>query len=153
MNKIRKFFTAYEHAVNSFDADLLSTQFVESYMGADPNGVSCHRNDRSLHEAIAQRRDMYEQMGFRFAEILSIAETPIDDYYTMAKVHWRLVFEKIKGQPREFKFFITYFLFEAPEGLRIVFFIAREDEQKVLRDAGLLPAQPEPVNLRHVILH
>jgi len=153
MNKVRKFFTAYEHAVNSFDADLLSAQFVESFMGADPNGVFCHRNDQSLHEAVAQRRDMYEQMGFRFAEILSIAETPIDEHYMMAKVHWRMVFEKIKGQPREFKFFITYFLFEAPEGLRIVFFIAREDEQKVLREAGLLPAQPEPVNLRHVILH
>lgn len=153
MTKIRKFFNAYEHGVNSFDVDLLSAQFQEAFMGADPNGVFCYRNDASLREAIQQRRDVYEQMGFKFAEILSIADTPIDEHYTMAKVHWRMVFEKIKGQPREFKFFITYFLFDSPQGLRIVFFIAREDEQKVLRDAGLLPAQRETVDLRHVILH
>lgn len=153
MTKLRKFFNAYEHGVNSFDVDLLSAQFQEAFMGADPNGVFCYRNDAILREAIQQRRDVYEQMGFKFAEILSIADTPIDEHYTMAKVHWRMVFEKIKGQPREFKFFITYFLFDSPQGLRIVFFIAREDEQKVLRDAGLLPAQRETVDLRHVILH
>ena len=134
MNKIRKFFVGYEHGVNSFDADLISAQFPEAFMGADPSGVFCHRNDTSLRESVAQRRDMYERMGFKFAEILNIAETPIDEHYTMAKVHWRLVFEKVKGQPQEFKFVITYFLYDSPEGLRIVFFIAREDEQKVLRD-------------------
>ena len=153
MNKLRRFFTAYEHAVNNFDAESISAQFVESFMGADPNGVFCHRNDASLKEAVAQRRDIYAQMGFKFAEVLSLAETPIDEHYTMAKVHWRVVFEKIKGQPQEFKFFITYFLYDSGDGLRIVFFIAREDEQKVLREAGLLPAQPEQVNLRQVILH
>ena len=153
MNRIRKFFTAYEHAINTFDPALVSSHFVDSFMGADPNGVFCHRNDASLRQAVEQRRDMYTQMGFKFVEVLNVSESPIDEHYTMAKVQWRVVFEKVKGQPKEFKFQITYFLYDSPEGLRIVFFIAREDEQKVLREAGLLPAQPEPVNLRQVILH
>ena len=153
MNKIRKFFAAYEESVNSFNPDLVSAQFVTSFMGADPNGVACYQNDESLRQAVLQRRDFFTQLGYKFAEILSVADTPIDETYTMAKVHWRMIFEKVKGQPQEFKFFVTYFLYDSPDGLRIVFYIAREDEEKVLREAGLLPLQAESVAGRHVTLH
>lgn len=153
MNKVRKFFAAFEEGVNTFNPDLVSSQFVASFMGADPNGVSCYRNDDSLRAAISQRRELFTQMGFRFAEILSVADTPIDEHYTMAKVHWRMIFEKVKGQPQEFKFFVTYFLFDSPDGLRIAFYIAREDEEKVLREAGLSSHQVESVAGRNVTLH
>lgn len=153
MTKIRRFFAAYAQGVNNFDPDLVSTQFLDSFMGAGPGGVACYRNDATLRAALKQRRSLFEQMGFKFAEALNIAENPIDEHYTMAKVHWRMVFEKQAGQPQEFKFFVTYFLFDSPDGLRIAFYISREDEQKVLRDAGLLPRQPEPWESRHVTLH
>lgn len=57
----------------------------------------------------------------------------------MAKVHWRMVFEKDAGKPQTFEFDITYFVFDAGEGPKVAFYISHEDEQKVMREAGLIP--------------
>jgi hypothetical protein len=153
MTKIKDFFAAYERGVNNFDPDLISSQFMEVFMGADPNGVFCHRNDQSLRDAVTQRRAVYMQMGFKSGELLGISSTELDARYTLAKVHWRMVFEKERGRTQAFRFFITYILFDGPEGLRIVLFIAHDDEEKVLREAGLLPLPTEPVQARQAILH
>ena len=109
-------------------------------MGADPNGVVCGKNDENFREAIPQRKVFFQQIGFKSAKILNIDETALDERYTMAKVHWHMVFEKEKGNPLDFKFFITYFLFDPGSGPKVVFYISHDDEQKVMRDAGLIPA-------------
>jgi hypothetical protein len=64
-----------------------------------------------------------------------------DERYTMAKVHWRMVFEKDPGKPLDFKFFITYFLFDQGSGPKVAFYISHDDEQKVMREAGLIPEE------------
>jgi hypothetical protein len=73
--------------------------------------------------------------------ILSVAEAPLDGHYTMAKIHWHMTFEKQPGLPLDFRFYITYFLFDQGSGPRIVFYISHDDEQRVMREAGLIPAE------------
>ena len=92
-----------------------------------------------FRKAIPQRQEFFRQIGFRSAKILDIAETSLDERYTMAKVHWHMRFEKERGNILDFKFFITYFLFDPGTGPRVVFYISHDDEQKVMRDAGLIP--------------
>ena len=139
MSKIEQFFERYEEGANTFDPDVATSQFAESFMGADPNGALCGENNEKFREAIPQRKAFFQQIGFKSAKILSIDETPLDKRYTMAKVHWQMVFEKEQGSPLDFKFFITYLLFDPGSGPRVVFYISHDDEQKVMKDAGLIP--------------
>jgi hypothetical protein len=136
--KVKKFFDEYERGANNFDPELVRSLFVANFMGADPNGVVCIPNDDKFRDAIVQRRDLFKQLGFQCAEILHLTETRVDDKYTMVEVHWHMIFEKEPGKEQDFKFFITYFVFDSAEGLKIVFYISREDERKVMREAGLL---------------
>lgn len=138
MNKIDRFFQIYEKGANNFDPDLVTSQFAKQFIGADPNGVLCIANDENFREAIPQRKEFFKQIGFRSAKVLDVAETPLDERYIMAKVHWQMVFEKEPGSAQEFKFYITYFLFDPGTGPKVVFYISHDDEQKVMSDAGLI---------------
>jgi hypothetical protein len=140
MTAIREFFARYEDGANSFDPDLVCSQFTTEFMGGGPNGVVCFKNGDDLRGWIEDRRSFFQEIGFRFANILDLEETPLDDHYTMAKVHWNMVFEKEEGRPLDFKFCITYFLFDSGPGPKVAFWISHDDEQKVMQEAGLIPA-------------
>lgn len=143
MTKIERFFAHYEQGANSFDPDIVTSKFSDCFMGGDPNGVVCIQNNEVFRKAISQRQTFFQQIGFRSAKILGLTETPLDERYTMAKVHWRMIFEKQPAHPHDFTFFITYFLFDAGIGPKVVFYVSHDDEQKIMRDAGLIPYAPE----------
>ena len=56
MTKIERFFARYEEGANSFDPDIVTSHFLNSFMGGDPNGVVCVQNDEAFRKAIL--RDM-----------------------------------------------------------------------------------------------
>jgi hypothetical protein len=93
VTKIEQFFARYEKGANSFDPDLVSSEFTASFVGGDPNGVVCVQNDEAFRKAIPERRAFLQEIGFRAARILGVVETPLDERYTMAKVHWHMIFE------------------------------------------------------------
>jgi hypothetical protein len=140
MEKVRRFFARYEEGANSFDPELMSSLYLAEFMAGDPNGVSCGKNDDNLKASFSQRKAFFEQIGFRRAKVLNMDATPLDGRYTMAKIHWQMTFEKDPGKPLDFRFFITYFLFDPGSGPKAAFWISHEDEQAVMRDAGLIPA-------------
>lgn len=139
MTKIDEYFERYEKGANSFDPDLMCSLYTAEFMAGDPNGVSCGRNGQELRDAIVQRRKFFGQIGFRQARILGTEATPLDERYTMAKVHWHMTFEKEAGRPLDFRFFVTYFLYDDGTGPKAAFWISHEDEQRVMREAGLIP--------------
>jgi hypothetical protein len=139
MAKIEDFFARYEEGANSFDPDLLSSLYTDEFMAGGPSGVSCGRNDQTLREAFSQRKELFQRIGFKRAKVLQVQATPLDDRYTMAKVHWHMTFEKEAGQALDFRFFITYFLYDPGTGPKAAFWISHDDEQRVMREAGLLP--------------
>ncbi|MHB8902433.1 MAG: nuclear transport factor 2 family protein [Thermoguttaceae bacterium] len=109
MGKIEEFFARYEEGANSFDPDLVTCLYTAEFMAGDPNGVSCGRNDRALRDAVIRRKEFFQQIGFQRATILHVEATPLDEKYTMVKVHWHMTFEGQPGHALDFKFFITYF--------------------------------------------
>ena len=139
MNKIESFFARYEEGANTFDPALMASLYTAEFMAGDPNGVSCGRNDQALREAFVKRKAMFQRIGFKSAKVLNVDATPLDERYTMAKVHWHMRFEKEPGHPLDFRFFITYVLFDDGSGPKAAFWISHEDEQQVMRDAGLIP--------------
>jgi hypothetical protein len=141
VTKIAQFFARYEEGANSFDPEVVSAAFTASFLGGDPHGVVCVHNDAAFRQAIPERHAFFQAIGFRSAKILSVVETPLDERYTMAKVHWHLLFEQPRGHALPFTFFITYFLFDPGSGPKVVFYISHDDEQKVMQEAGLIPAE------------
>jgi len=141
MAKIEEFFARYEEGANSFDPDLMSSLYTAEFMAGDPNGVSCGRNDQALRDAFVRRKEFFQQIGFKRAKVLSVEATPLDEKFTMAKVHWHMTFEKQLGHPLDFKFFITYFLYDSGTGPKAAFWISHDDEQRVMREAGLIPLE------------
>lgn len=141
MTRIDGFFARYEEGANSFDPELMSSLYTAEFMAGDPNGVSCGRNDQALRDAFARRKEFFRQIGFKRAKILHVEATPLDGQYTMAKVHWHMTFEKQPGHPLDFKFFITYFLYDAGSGPKAAFWISHDDERRVMREAGLIPGE------------
>jgi hypothetical protein len=47
-------------------------------------------------------------------------------------------YEIAAGDPLDFKFYVTYFLFDPGSGPKVVFWISHEDGQKVMQEAGLI---------------
>lgn len=140
MAKIEEFFARYEEGANTFDPDLMVSLYTAEFMGGDPNGVSCGRNDQALRDAIIRRKEFFQQIGFKRAKILHVESTLLDDRYTMAKVHWHMTFEKQPGHPLDFRFHITYFLYDPGTGPKAAFWISHDDEQAVMKEAGLIPS-------------
>lgn len=137
--RIDDFFARYEEGANSFDPELMASLYTSEFMAGDPGGVSCGRNDQTLRDAFIHRKTFFQQIGFKRARILHVAATPLDGHYTMAKVHWQMTFEKQPGHPLDFRFFITYFLHDPGSGPKAAFWISHDDEQHVMREAGLVP--------------
>jgi hypothetical protein len=48
-----------------------------------------------------------------------------------------------KRRPIDFKFYVTYFLLNKDDSLKVVFYISHGDEQKALQEKGLLPVEGE----------
>lgn len=139
MTTIDEFFSRYEQGANSFDPDLMASLYTPEFLAGDPHGVACGRNDQALRDAFVRRKAFFEQIGFKRAKILQVQATPLDARYTMAKVHWLLTFERQPGQPLDFRFHITYFLHDPGTGPKAAFWISHDDEQQVMREAGLIP--------------
>lgn len=140
MDTIQDFFARYEEGANTFNPDLMSSLYLSEFMGADPNGVACGKNDAAFKAAFGQRKAFFQQIGFRRAKVLGIEATALDLRYTMAKVHWQMSFEKDAGKPLDVRFFVTYILFDPGSGPQAAMWISHEDEQAVMRAAGLIPA-------------
>jgi hypothetical protein len=136
---IRQFFQKYEEGANTFDPDLVTSQFAEVFIGGGPNGVFDGQNDERFREAIPQRKAFMEQIGFKRARIESLDETVLDGHYSMVAVQWRMTFQQEPDRVQDAEFEILYFLFIRNEQPKVVMYISHDDEEETMREMGLLP--------------
>jgi len=83
-----------------------------------------------------QAAEFYKSVGQEYAKILSMEELPMSDHYTLVKVHWGARFKKTGAQLIEFD--VSYLLQKTGPEPKIILFIAHQDEQKAMRELGLL---------------
>lgn len=141
MKGLDEFFTSYEEGANSFDADLLASQYTGCFIAAAPKGTVCVSNDAKWKEAAAERKRLFQSLGFRFAKILGKEVTRIDHAYAMVEVHWHLRFDNPSSRQADFKFSSTYFVCTADGVPKVCFYISHEDEEEVMKEAGLVPME------------
>ncbi len=140
--RLEKFFAGYEARTNraldgEIDIEAIAEAFSNCFIGASLNGVMCGKNDEKLRAAISQGMEFYRSIGTKSMKISSVSITPLDDNHSMARVYWRALYEK-KGEGSEMiDFDVIYLLQMIDEKIRIFAYITG-DEQKVLRERGLM---------------
>jgi len=75
-------------------------------------------------------------VGQTSARILSLQEIPISGEYSLVKVHWGVTFHKTGDTMIEFD--VSYLVQKIWPEQKIILFIAYADEEKAMRELGLL---------------
>lgn len=138
---IKTFFEDFERASNTFERDLLVSQFCDPFISADPNGgIQVVKQDDFL-AGIAKRQAFFHSIGFQFVKIDPFEENSLDARYVMVKAHGSMRFEKTSGQLIDIDNDTTYVLFIKDNSPKIIFTLTHEDLMKIMQEHGLLPGK------------
>src|SRR5437899_2893341 len=108
---IKEFFQEFERGSNTFDSDLIASQFSDPFMVANPDGGIQVVKKADFIAGVSKRRAFFESVGLTFTRLLLLEETPLADHYVMVKADWRMRFEKKQSQPVDATSQSTYILF------------------------------------------
>lgn len=132
---VKKLFAEYEKAFNALEVEKQVPFFAEHFISAGPQGsIAVGRNEFAKKADEAAK--FYRSVGQTSARILSMYETAISSEYSMVKVHWGATFEKTGDRLIEFD--VTYFIQKTGTEPKIIMFIAHQDEEKAMKELGLL---------------
>jgi hypothetical protein len=145
LKMIDGFFAAYAAGFNKaladtpeIDVEATAGAFADCFIAADPNGVSCGKNDEEFRTRIPMGFAFYRSIGTKSMKVASLAVTPLDDYHLTANVHWESVYRKKDGSEEEIDFDDIYFVRMVGDQPRIFGYVTG-DEQRLLRERGLIP--------------
>lgn len=145
LNQMEDFFAAYAAGFNraladvpEIDVEATAGAFADCFIAADPNGVSCGKNDEQFRAQIPEGFAFYRNIGAKAMKIASLEITPLDDCHLMAKVHRVSVYRKKGGGEEQIDFDNIYFV-QTIGGVPRIFGYVTGDEQKLLHERGLIP--------------
>jgi hypothetical protein len=137
------FFRDYADAFNralsgQLVLDEVRAAFADSFVAANPNGVTCGRNDDQFAAVLEQAYDFYRRIGTRRMTVTKVEPTQIDGLHTLARVSWRADYEKPNGEAVQIDFEVAYLLRDAEPRPQIFAFVGG-DETAAYEKHGLLP--------------
>ncbi len=132
---IKKLFLGYEKAFNALDVEKQVQFFAEHFISAGPRGSIAQGRDEFAKLA-NKAAEFYRSVGQTSAKILSQDEIPISNEYSMVRIHWGVTFKKTGNRLIEFD--VTYFIQKTGPEPKIIMFIAHQDEEKAMKELGLL---------------
>jgi hypothetical protein len=140
--KLKEFFREYEARFNkamagAIDTEATANAFASCFIGANPLGVNCGKNDDQFRLMIPQGYEFYRNIGTKSMKIISLEITSLDNYHSMAKVHWQAIYNKKDKSKESIEFDVIYFVQTINDQLKIFAYITG-DEQGVLRERGLI---------------
>lgn len=141
--RLEDFFREYEASFNkalagAIDVEETANSFADCFIGANPFGVLCGKNDDQFRIVIPKGYEFYKSIGTKSMSIDSVKVSFLDEYHSMAKVHWRALYNKRDGNEEIIEFDVIYFVQIISEKPKIFAYITG-DEQGVLREKGLIP--------------
>ena len=77
-NKITAFFESIGQVSNTLDLDLISSQYADQFIFADPNGTRAVEKEKFL-PALPKRKDFFKSLGHQSTKVVALEETPIDN--------------------------------------------------------------------------
>lgn len=141
--QIDDFFNQYRDIFNiAIQADVPDIEraaglYSECFIGANPSGVQCGRNDQQLRDFLLQGYAFYKDIGITSMEIASKEITILDDFHTMIKIRWKSSFIRMDDSRGSIEFENIYFT-QTKENQHKVFAWITGNEQAVLKEYGLM---------------
>jgi len=134
--ELEVFFQEYERYANRGDAEGTASLFAEVFLAGDPAGVRAV-SAVQLGAGVSQRKKLFESLGSRSTELISLEQTTLDDRYVLARTRWRVGFDREEVQ--ELLLESSFVVHRSEAGPSIVFYLAHESLMDVLEERGLLP--------------
>jgi hypothetical protein len=141
-----RFLAEYETRLNRalsedpvVDVEATAAGFASCFVAANPSGIVCSMNDEEFRAAIPKGFDFYRSIGTRGMKIASLTVTELDDCHAMAKVRWHSIYRRADATDVAIDFDVIY-LFHMPDGNPKIFGYITGDENRALREHGLLSA-------------
>jgi len=129
----------FNKAVKEGVIDIESTAelYSECFIGANPLGVQCGKNDKEFRVALQKGYAFYKDIGITSMEIVSKEITFLDEFHTMVKVRWKSSFIKKDDTAGNVEFENIY-IAQTNENKHKVFAWITGNEQAVLKEIGLI---------------
>ncbi len=117
-----------DETVNSFSA---------VFLGSNPKGVLCKKNDESFRGVIPMAYEFYKSIGITKMEIVDLQITGLNQFHSMCTATWRAWYTLKNGKEKTLDFEIVYLVrFEA--GQPKIFAYITPDEEAILKEKGLV---------------
>ena len=138
---VRRFFTEFERTSNELDPAASAGQFADNFLSADPNRVVVVPKAAFL-AALPQRIRLFESMGRTGTRLVSIHETALDERHVLVDTQWTAHLVDPAGRSDNLPLSSVFILRRENAGLRIVFYLNRQDIASVIqaRQRGCLQA-------------
>jgi hypothetical protein len=111
--------------------------FAASFIGANPQGVNCGKNDHEFLVVMKQGYAFYNSIGITSMEIIAKEITILDDFHAMARISWRAHYIRKDQSSGSVDFNNIYFT-QTRDGKPVVFAYITGDEQAALEAIGLV---------------
>jgi hypothetical protein len=129
------FFATFQHnTAHGTEADTLA-QFANTFLAAGPDGAKTVPA-ALFAPALAKRKELFDKLGCRSTELVSLDETPLDTRYTLARTRWQMTFSRPQ-LPDERLTVDSTFLIDT-QTQQILVYLAHQDIFALLRQRGLL---------------
>jgi len=132
---VQRLFSEYENAFSRLDVGRSAEFFADTFLSAGPQGVVAQSKAEFIRLA-GQAAEFYKAVGQTSARILSLEENRISDEYSLVKVHWGVTFRKTGDRLIEFD--VSYLVQKTGPEPKIILFVAHQDEEKAMKELGLL---------------
>jgi hypothetical protein len=138
---VREFFERYERSRNTFDLDVIDSQYPDAFMMAGPDGARVAEKQAAL-AGLPKGQALFKSVGHTSTTLVSLEETRLDEYYAMAHARFVWRFEKAPAPPNDADVDSTFILYIRDGVAKIVFQHEHEDFLQALRARGVLAAKP-----------
>ena len=141
---IESFFDAYEQRFSdslgseNIDIEEQADAFSECFIGANPNGVQCVKNDREFKANTPALYKFYQSIGTKSMKLVSKNITLLNEYHALVKTNWVTQITKKDNSVVTIVFDNFYLVQILNEKVKIFAYIT-DDEQKVLKEHGIAP--------------
>jgi hypothetical protein len=135
MTTLAPFFATFQrNTAHGTEAETLA-QFAGTFLAAGPDGAQ-PVPAAAFGPAVTRRKQLFERLGCRSTELVSLDETPLDSRYTLARTRWQMTFAR-PGLPDQQLTADSTFLIDS-QTQQILVYLAHQDIFALLRQRGLL---------------
>ena len=129
--EVTDFFTLFQNASDSLDADALAGCFAESFMAADPSGAQPVPRAAFL-AVLPRRKELFATAGIGRVTLTEITHRNLDEHYLLAHTTWTAERHGSSVGQEPVTLLSTFILRRTDDGLRIVFYLNHRDLDDII---------------------